>query len=296
VVDEPLAVAFASRLPAEQRACGGVNLEDELVALVARARTEAEGVELDPKEFVGYVAERVAFDKLGGPVLRSLRAGDLWIAFGCVTGVASAIDAFEARYAPEITGALRRSFELGLAQDAELRVRERLFLVGENEAQRLASYSGRGDLRTWLRAAAVRMAIDVMRARREVPVSPGSLAEIGDLADPMLASLKERYRDEFRVAFGEAASALTDRERTLLRYRFLDGLSIDEIGALYRVHRATVARWISAIREGLFEATRAGLMSQLRISDTEADSVLRLIDSHLDVSIETVMRQGDPAS
>lgn len=296
MVDEPLAVAFASRLPVEQRACGGVNLDDELVALVARARTEAEGVELDPQEFVGYVAERVTFDKLGGPVLRSLRAGDLWIAFGCVTGVASAIDAFEARYAPEITGALRRSFDLGLAQDAELRVRERLFLVGENEAQRLASYSGRGDLRTWLRAAAVRMAIDVMRARREVPVSPGSLAEIGDLADPMLASLKERYRDEFRVAFGVAASALTDRERTLLRYRFLDGLSIDEIGALYRVHRATVARWISAIREGLFEATRAGLMSQLRISDTEADSVLRLIDSHLDVSIETVMRRVDPAS
>jgi len=208
------------------------------------------------------------------------------------TGSASAIAVFEARYAPEITGALRRSFDLGLAQDAELRMRERLFLVEDSEAQRLASYSGRGDLRTWLRAAAVRMAIDVMRARREVPVTPQSLADIGDLADPMLASLKQRYRDEFRDAFGEAARALTDRERTLLRYRFLDGLSIDEIGTLYRVHRATVARWIATIREGLFEATRVGLMARLRISDTEADSVLRLIDSHLDISIETIMHRG----
>ena len=289
-MDEPLAIVFASRLPVDLRDCGGANVEDELVALVARARAEAEGVDLDPREFVAYVADRVTFDKLGCPVLRSLRAGDLWIAFGCVAGATSAIDAFEARYAPEITGALRRSFDLGLAQDAELRVRERLFLVGEHESQRLASYSGRGDLRTWLRATAVRMAIDVMRARREVPVAPDSLGEIGDLADPMLASLKQRYRDEFRIAFGEAASALTDRERTLLRYRFLDDLSIDEIGALYRVHRATVARWIATIREGLFEATRARLMSAFKISDTEADSVLRLIDSQLDISIETIMR------
>jgi RNA polymerase sigma-70 factor (ECF subfamily) len=290
LVDEPLAVAFAARLPVELRACGGVNVEDELVALVARARTEAEGVELDPREFVGYVAERVTFDKLGCPALGSLRAGDLWVAFGCVSGAPSAITMFEARYAPEITGALRRSFDLGLAQDAELRVRDRLFLVGEHEAPRLASYSGRGDLRTWLRATAVRMAIDVMRARREVPVAPDTLGEIGEVADPLLASLKLRYRDEFKVAFGEAASALTDRERALLRYRFLDGLSIDEIGALYRVHRATVARWIAAIREGLFESTRARLMSRFAISDTEADSVLRLIDSQLDISIETLMR------
>ena len=289
-MDEPLAVAFSARLPVELRRCGGVDVESELVALVARARTEAEGVELDPREFVGYVAERVTFDQLGCPALRSLRAGDLWVAFGCVTGMASAIEMFEARYAPEITGALRRSFELGLAQDAELRVRERLFLVAEHEAPRLASYAGRGDLRTWLRATTVRMAIDVMRARREVPVAPDSLGDLGEVADPLLASLKLRYRDEFKIAFGEAASALTDRERTLLRYRFLDDLSIDEIGALYRVHRATVARWIAAIREGLFEATRARLMSRFGISDTEADSVLRLIDSQLDISIETLMR------
>jgi RNA polymerase sigma-70 factor (ECF subfamily) len=128
-----------------------------------------------------------------------------------------------------------------------------------------------------------------MRSRRELPHDPGTLGDAAAI-DPLLASLKQRYRDEFRGAFTDAAAQLTDRERTLLRYRFLDDLSIDEIGVLYRVHRTTVARWIAAIRESLFEATRAKLMQQLQITDSDVDSVLRLIDSQLDISISAVMR------
>src|SRR5262249_25966575 len=128
----------------------------------------------------------------------------------------------------------------------------------------IASYAGRGGLAPWLRAAAVRTAIDIMRTRREIAADPGTLGEL-DATDPLLASLKQRYHDEFKAAFSRAAAQLTDRERTLLKYRFLDDLSIDEIGTLYRVHRATVARWIAAIRESLFEATRAGIMASLSI-------------------------------
>lgn len=284
-----LGVAFAARLPAELRGQVDDEVERELAALVARARSEATGVELDPLAFVAYLAERVTFDVHGKPKLAALHAGDLWIAFGCVTQDQSALAAFEQRYAPEIKQALQRSFEAALADDAELRLRDRLLLVAPDEAPRLASYAGRGNLAAWLRAAAVRTAIDLMRSRREIAADPSTLGDI-DAVDPLLASLKQRYRDEFKHAFNEAAKQLTDRERTLLRYRFLDDLSIDEIGVLYRVHRATVARWIAAIRESLFEATRAQLMAKLTISDSEVDSVLRLIDSQLDVSIEAVMR------
>jgi len=288
-VDE-LGVAFVSRLPAELRTTAGSDLDAELAWLVARARDEAPGVELDPVAFVAHVAERVTFDAHGRPLLRSLHAGDLWIAFGCVSEHPLAITAFETRYVPEIRNALRRSFDPGLAEDAELRLMNKLLLVAADDGPRLASYAGRGGLVPWLRAAAVRSAIDLMRARREFPADANTLDEVGGAIDPLLASLKQRYREEFRVAFGEAAAQLTDRERTLLRYRFLDDLSIDEIGVLYRVHRATVARWIAAIREGLFEGTRTRLVTHLAISESEVDSVLRLIDSQLDISIETIMR------
>lgn len=284
-----LAAAFSSRLPGDLRRTDATGLAAELGALVAQARIEAPGVDLDPLAFVGHVAERVTFDVHGRPVLTSLHAGDLWIAFGCTIGAPAAIAAFETRFAPEIRDALRRSFDAALAEDAELKLLDKL-LGASGEGPRIQSYAGRGALGSWLRAAAVRTAIDVMRARREVPMDPSTLGDIDGGFDPLLASLKQRYRDEFKVAFREAATQLTPRDRTLLRYRFVDDLSIDEIGTLYRVHRATVARWIAGIRESLFEATRAHLVAQLSITDSEADSVLRLIDSQLDISITGVMR------
>jgi RNA polymerase sigma-70 factor (ECF subfamily) len=279
---------FLSRLPHELRDNAGTpGLAGDLADLIARARAES-GIELDASAFAGYVAERATFDRHGRAVLRSLHAGALWIAFGCVIGDPAALAAFERVYASQITGALGRSFDRGLADDAELKLRERLFLVGEDDAPRLASYSGRGDLGAWLRAAAVRTAIDLMRTRRVVPVDPHALGDAGAAVDPLLAALKQRYRDEFRAAFAEASAQLTDRERTLLRYRFLDGLSIDEIALLYRVHRATIARWIAATRESLFEGTRTRLMARLAVTDSEVDSVLRLIDSQLEASIEAL--------
>jgi len=285
-----LAGAFLARLAdreASETAMPEAELERELSELVGRARREAPGVELDPAGFAGHVGERISFDRLGRPGFASLRAGALWIAYGCALGDASALAAFERTYAPEITGALARSFDRGLADDAAAKLRERLFLVGADHTPRLASYSGRGDLRAWLRAAAVRTAIDLMRARRTVPVDPDDLAEAAAF-DPILAGVKQRYRDEFRAAFGEAASQLTDRERALLRYKFADDLSLDEIATVYRVHRATVARWLATIRETLFEATRTRLMGTFELDEREVDSVLRLIDSGLDASISAL--------
>ncbi|MDQ3337997.1 MAG: sigma-70 family RNA polymerase sigma factor [Myxococcota bacterium] len=286
-MDELLAT-FVSRLPAELRDAAR-DVEGELTEVVRRARTEAPGVELDVHAFIAHVADRTTYDAHGRPVLHTLHAGDLWIAFGCVVQNANALATFETRFSPEITRSLARSFERSLAEDAELKLRDKLFLVGEDEHPRLASYAGRGALAPWLRAAAARTAIDLMRTRRELPVDPGTLGELV-AADPLLARLKDRYREEFRIAFAEAAAQLTDRDRTLLRYRFLDGLSIDEIGVLYRAHRATVARWIAAIRETLFETTRERLTERLSLTESEVDSVLRLIDSHLEISIEALLR------
>jgi len=287
-----LVAAFVARIePALRQTVMTPELGTDLAELVARARAAEPGVDLAADEFVAYVAERIALDARGHAMIAPLRAGALWIAFGCVTGARPALAAFERSYAPEIGEALRKSFDPALCQDAELALRDRLFLVGDDQLPRLASYAGRGDLRAWLRAAAVRTAIDLTRARRTVPVEPGLLDEVALADDPMLATLKQRYRDEFRTAFGEAAATLTDRERTLLRYRFFDGLSIDEIGALYRVHRATVARWIAAVRERLFEDTRTALMRRLGLDATgDVDSILHLIDSHLDVSVEALLR------
>lgn len=62
---------------------------------------------------------------------------------------------------------------------------------------------------------------------------------------------------------------------------------------MYRVHRATVARWIATLRGTLLERTREALVSRLRLSPAELDSVLRLIDSHLEVGLEGALSDED---
>lgn len=53
---------------------------------------------------------------------------------------------------------------------------------------------------------------------------------------------------------------------------------------MYRVHLATVARWVDKARETLLENSRSILMAQLRVDLSEVESILRLIESQLEVS------------
>ena len=76
-----------------------------------------------------------------------------------------------------------------------------------------------------------------------------------------------------------------NRERTLLKQQIVDGLGIDELGALYEVHRATAARWVAAAREKLLLRTRRAFMVRVRISSDECESIMRMVRSQLDVSL-----------
>ena len=83
--------------------------------------------------------------------------------------------------------------------------------------------------------------------------------------------------------------ALSDREKNLLRQSAIDGLSIDDLAALYRVHRATCARWLEAAREALFSDTRRRLIDEAGIAEAECDSIIRLVQSQLHVTLRRVL-------
>ena len=75
---------------------------------------------------------------------------------------------------------------------------------------------------------------------------------------------------------------------------YLEGASIDALGALYKVHRATAARWLGRAREQLLSNTRGALSEQLGLADDELSSVMRLIHSRLEVSeLECPANTGD---
>ena len=72
-------------------------------------------------------------------------------------------------------------------------------------------------------------------------------------------------------------------------------MNIDEIGALYNVHRSTIARWRAACREALAERTRAILVAELNISTEDLDSLVRLIQSQFDVSLYRLLESSGDA-
>ena len=79
------------------------------------------------------------------------------------------------------------------------------------------------------------------------------------------------------------------RLRAVLRMSFVDALSIDQIGAVYAVHRATAARWIQRGCESVFAETRRLLAERLALSPTELDRMTALIQSQLEVSLSQLL-------
>ena len=130
-----------------------------------------------------------------------------------------------------------------------------------------------------------RALVRIARAQNRACELEDELAAADYSDDPMLAELKARYRSELADAFRAALAELVPRDRTLLRYQMIDGLSIDEIGTIYRVHRATAARWLVGIRDKLVDNTRGRLAAKLGVDTQEAASIVRLVQSQLDVSV-----------
>ena len=89
---------------------------------------------------------------------------------------------------------------------------------------------------------------------------------------PELALLKSQYREAFQQSFRAALGTLTDQESTILRLHFVSGLSLDRLGEMYQVHRATIARWVARAREQLLKSTQSELHARLTVDATRAAS------------------------
>jgi RNA polymerase sigma-70 factor (ECF subfamily) len=244
----------------------------------------------------GVTGDRARFDDFLAQHGRasSRFPADLFLAAACVAGDTAALAAFDREMLATARGAIRSidSSETFIDEACQ-RLRASL-LLGDGERPRIADFAGRGPLRAWVGVAAVRVALMMRRSQqraREVPVEDdwsGTLALIAT-GNPELDLLKRQYADAFAQALRTATAALEPRLRTVLRMSYVEGLSIDEIGAVYAVHRATAARWIRTACDTVFESTRVQLAEQLRISATELDRVTAMVQSQLDVSLSQLL-------
>jgi RNA polymerase sigma-70 factor (ECF subfamily) len=249
--------------------------------------------------FTAHLLERVP-PQGGGSVsldhseaVAHLRASDLFLACACAKGDPRALKHFEAHFMNSVDAALARMrLSPHTVEEIKQEVRQRLLVGERGQCPRIADYSGEGALRSWVYAAAVRTALNWIKAnRRHVPDEHEQLMRIpADGDDPELAALRARYADAFAAAFRDAFSTLPARQRLLLKQHYVDGLSTEDIGKLFRAHRVTVLRWLTRARDELTTRLEQALMERLGLRPDEYDSIVRLVRSQLDVSIGPLLR------
>jgi RNA polymerase sigma-70 factor (ECF subfamily) len=268
-------------------------VEERLLAYWPALCAAWPGVSLDYGLFVDYVAERLRRGDDVDSGLRNLSLAELYLACACGRADPLALEFFEARYLPGVGAALSR-LRLGAAAVDELkqRLRRSLFVAEDGRRARIALYSGRGALAAWLRVTVVRSAFkETQRQPTELPLVEERLTPPD--ADAELRHLKRHYRPLFRDAFTEALSSLDRRDRRLLHQYYVDGLTIEQMGAAHGAHRMTVGRWLDAVRQRLLDQTRRGLMRRVRVSQAECDSIIRMVHSRLDLTFRSLVRSAD---
>lgn len=262
-----------------------------LIHALAEARQQYPGLSVTDLEFAAYLGQRLR-DTEGNPAAIAARAtSDLYLACACVSGDTKAIATLNSEVfaiLPAAMGRLRLN-SMGI-EEAIQRARTKL-LVGSEGVGKLIDFSGTGDLRGWVKVIAIRDALRTSRQeKREVSLSDELEAAMpsSDLA-PDLVYQRRLYHTEFKASFEAAVDELSARERTLLRQSLVYKSTVDQIAVIYQVHRATAARWIAKAREQLAAKTRLHLRDRLSISESQFHSIVRLIESQMDLSVDRLL-------
>lgn len=252
--------------------------------LLARGRAAHPTFVVDDAAFAAYLEPHAGEEPRNAP--------DLYLACAIASGDSAAIAHFTTHLEPAIRAVVVRLVkDLDLAADVIAAVREKLVVGrGPSLPPRIADYGGYGDLVVWVRVIAIRTALDQLRAyRREVPADDQLWELVSPSAGPALATLKRDSAAHIKAAFHASLAALTPRQRNLLRQHLIDDLTIDELGAIYQVHRVTTARWLTTARSDLWSHARKQLRNTLGLSDREITEMLEEVRSTLDLSIERAL-------
>ena len=249
--------------------------------------------------FVQHLAERIglfADEETLLTTLAQLHLSDLYLTCACAHGSEPALRYFERTFMRQVPSFLVRlrlqpSFVEDVAQELHLR----LFVVHEStefRAPGIAAYTGRGRLVNWLRAVAVRRAIDMLRIKDEQHERDGNIAEritaVSD--DPVLDGLKRRFGAEFKHTLEECLSALPPDQRNLLRHYYVKGFTTTELGALFNLNQSNVSRRLSSIRESLLFETQRRLRARLKLSESDFSELAHLVQSQLNLSLSRILK------
>lgn len=262
-------------------------LEGDLADRVAAGKAAWPGLALDAGAFVRHLAGH-AHEALP-PASHS---ADLWIACACALGVNGAAAAFERAYRPAIERAVAR-VDRGAVDEGVQSVLVSLLVAEPGARPRIAEYGGRASLKTWLATVSANATLRLHRKRDDQPHETLSgLAEQVARAEPELALAKARHGADLEAALRAALDELDARQKVLLRMRHVQGWRLERVATMYRVSRATAGRMVNAAHEALLTETKRILAERLRLTASELESLVGLLQSQLEVSLVRLLGPG----
>lgn len=287
------AEVFLAHVPDERRPrfVAVTDLEGSLAHLVSVAKAAWSELRVPEDEFIAFLGRCLSDDTAGS--LSALRADDLYLACAYGRGAPGAYEALEQYCMRHVLSALRRlAAPPALIDDVEQDLRRRLVEMQQPRPGQKC-YSGRGELVGWLCIAALRDARHKLskQKEREQPLANIADAILAPDEDAETAYLRKTYKPELTRAFQEAVASLTSEERNLLRYHFIKSLSIDEIGRIYGIHRATAARRINRARELLCARTEENFRARIPIDTVAYNNLLSLIESQIKIQLATMQNE-----
>lgn len=177
---------------------------------------------------------------------------DLMLCAGCADGDARAWEAFFLRYRSFLTH-VACQLTGDAAEGEELAARIVALLLERNK---MASYTGRGSFRGWLRAVAAHLFLD--GKRRDARARLSSIEDLPVHRLPAVGPEEgcERHyrRDHLEEIAGRVEAALadlSDREAGFVNLYYFQDLTLAEAAALLNVHESTASRWNTRILEHL---------------------------------------------
>jgi RNA polymerase sigma-70 factor (ECF subfamily) len=268
----------------------------ELELLVQEAEARWSGsFAVEPLAFVAYLTARLDPGADAAARLRS-HAADLYLACGCTLRIPEAVKIFEAMLGIEVAATLHHMhLQPSAIDDLCQMTREKLLVGGVGRAPRIVEYTGRGTLRGWTRVVLTRTALNSLRDRkREVPLEEALLDHrAADSCDPELSCLRDRFGVALDRALEGAMRSLTAAERVLLRQRFVDGVTTEQLAMFHRKHRITMVRRINGILRALRSRTQALLASEVGCGHSTAVSIVNMAVGQAHLSIRRYLESHD---
>ena len=258
----------------------------------AAAREAWPAVTVAPLDFFRAIAARLPEAGSAAAAVehavRRLPLGDLYVARGCLVNDRAACAAFDRKFMRGTLAALAR-FNLpdAVVEDIQQSLHEQLLV-----RKQLDAYRATGGLQKWLNVIASREALHWLRAHRREEQLNDPLLELFPLAleSPEAGYIQATYEEAIRQAFAECVAALSKPERSMLRQRFVFGMTLAEIARLRGVHEASASRAITQLKHDLIAGTRARLIRTLRIGPADLESVLRAVTSQFDLGLTGLLR------